>query len=293
MRDGSKGLVLSLYPGIGLLDRAFEEAGFCVVRGPDLLWGGDIRRFTPPKGVFVGVIGGPPCQDFSAARRADDPPTGNGVEMLQEFARCVFQAQPDWFLMENVVGVPDVASLVQTYDVQRLNVEQAWFVPIRRLRCFQWGRHGRILERSQPLDIPRHKVITPNESAALASDSRPFDVLKRLQGLPADFDLPGFSDEGRRRAVGNGVGLVLGRVVAAAVTTALSGATHSDLGPDTVGSRHTQSAATPHSDAGRVTLPVCATCGVVVRGKRRTCSDACRSALSRGRRGLSKRRARA
>jgi hypothetical protein len=32
-------LVLSLFPGIGLLDMAFEEEGFCVVRGPDLLWG--------------------------------------------------------------------------------------------------------------------------------------------------------------------------------------------------------------------------------------------------------------
>jgi hypothetical protein len=41
-------LVLSLFPGIGLLDRAFEEAGFCVVRGPDLLWGGDVRVFHPP-----------------------------------------------------------------------------------------------------------------------------------------------------------------------------------------------------------------------------------------------------
>lgn len=33
-------LVLSLFPGVGLLDMAFEEEGFCVVRGPDLLWGG-------------------------------------------------------------------------------------------------------------------------------------------------------------------------------------------------------------------------------------------------------------
>lgn len=33
-------LVLSLFPGIGLLDMAFEEEGFTVVRGPDLLWGG-------------------------------------------------------------------------------------------------------------------------------------------------------------------------------------------------------------------------------------------------------------
>lgn len=32
-------LVLSLFPGIGLLDMAFEEEGFCVVRGPDLTCG--------------------------------------------------------------------------------------------------------------------------------------------------------------------------------------------------------------------------------------------------------------
>lgn len=36
------GAVLSLFPGLGLLDLAFEDAGFCVVRGPDHLWGGDV-----------------------------------------------------------------------------------------------------------------------------------------------------------------------------------------------------------------------------------------------------------
>ena len=36
-------LVLSVFPGIGLLDMAFELEGFCVVRGPDLLWGGERR----------------------------------------------------------------------------------------------------------------------------------------------------------------------------------------------------------------------------------------------------------
>lgn len=40
-------LILSLFPGIDLLGRAFEELGACVVRGPDLLWGGDIRAFSP------------------------------------------------------------------------------------------------------------------------------------------------------------------------------------------------------------------------------------------------------
>lgn len=51
------GLVLSLFPGIGLLDMAFEAEGFCVVRGPDVLWGGDIRTFHPPADVFEGVSG--------------------------------------------------------------------------------------------------------------------------------------------------------------------------------------------------------------------------------------------
>lgn len=62
-------LVLSLFPGIGMLDMAFEEAGFCVVRGPDLLWGGDVRQFGPPAGKFDGVIGGPPCQFASSMSR--------------------------------------------------------------------------------------------------------------------------------------------------------------------------------------------------------------------------------
>src|ERR1700730_15174371 len=44
--------VLSLFPGIGLLDRAFEEMGSCVMRGPDLLWGGAIQTFHPTLGYF-------------------------------------------------------------------------------------------------------------------------------------------------------------------------------------------------------------------------------------------------
>lgn len=40
-------LVLSLFSGVGLLDRAFEEEWFTIVRGPDVLWGGDVRSFHP------------------------------------------------------------------------------------------------------------------------------------------------------------------------------------------------------------------------------------------------------
>jgi site-specific DNA-cytosine methylase len=102
-------LVLSLFPGIGLLDRAFEETGFCVVRGPDVLWGGDIRGWHPPLGRFDGILGGPPCQTFSALAnlvraKGHEPRFGN---LIPEFERCVGEARPAWFLMENVPQAPE------------------------------------------------------------------------------------------------------------------------------------------------------------------------------------------
>ena len=46
-------LVLSLFPGLGLLDQAFEEDGFCVVRGPDLLWRAVARGVKAGLGVTL------------------------------------------------------------------------------------------------------------------------------------------------------------------------------------------------------------------------------------------------
>jgi DNA (cytosine-5)-methyltransferase 1 len=121
-------LVLSLFPGIGLLDRAFELEGFCVVRGPDVLWGGDVRRFNPPAGVFAGVIGGPPCQMFSrlaimVRHNGYEPKFGN---LIPEFERCITEAAPTWFVMENVPAAP--APVVDGYLVRHQVVNNRWFV---------------------------------------------------------------------------------------------------------------------------------------------------------------------
>ena len=214
-------VILSLFPNIGMLDRAFEECGFCVVRGPDLLWGGDIRNFYPPAGLFWGVIGGPPCQDFSSMRRA--APTGYGLEMLEQFVRVVIEAQPEWWLMENVSRVPTVtalrghifAQLGHTYTTQRFDINQGWYCDVSRLRHIQFGsKSGRLLNVTR-------RQITPNcDRAALANDSRSFSELCRLQGLPENFDLPGFLVSEKKRAVGNGVPLLMGRVLAQAVIEA-------------------------------------------------------------------------
>ncbi len=85
---------------------AFEQEGFCVVRGPDCLWGGDIRRFHPPAGRFDGVIGGPPCQAFSQLRHLNPLAGQKTGNLIPEFERCIREARPLWFVMENVPAAP-------------------------------------------------------------------------------------------------------------------------------------------------------------------------------------------
>lgn len=251
-------LVLSLFPGIGLLDRAFEEEGFCIVRGPDLLWGGDIRSFHPPAERFDGVIGGPPCQAFSqlaglikhCGRRL-------AADLIPEFERCVAEAAPAWFLMENVRGAPlprVVGYQVDAplYDNRSIGGEQS------RVHRFSFGsRDGRSLrahleavalqnpkwaprvlasggvgERGadgRPLDercrggrLP-HDRIRPTDRARFLGHrtARYFGEAKHLQGLPDEWDLPGFTVAAKVRALGNAVPLPMGRAVARAVKAAL------------------------------------------------------------------------
>lgn len=208
-------LVLSLFPGIGLLDRGFEDAGFCVVRGPDLIWGGDIRSFHVPADTFAGVIGGPPCQDFSDARRS--APTGNGLEMLSEFTRLVTEAQPNWWLAENVRQVPDIK--IPSYTWQRLDIRASDFgSKQRRLRHVQFGS----ADGSQ-LVIERPDSSTGTEPAAMASDDRPVSELARLQGLPDGFDIPAFTRHELRKAIGNGVAYPVAKALAEAVKNRITG----------------------------------------------------------------------
>lgn len=246
-------LVLSVFPGIDLFGRAFEAEGFCVVRGPDLLWGGDVRGFHPPMGKFWGVFGGSPCQDFSRLRRGRA--TGYGVEMLAEFRRVVEEAWPEWWLLENVPSCPDV--MVDGYSWQRVDVNQGWYSGVNRLRHFQFGScSGRSME------VEKGRVCRGLAPAALAHDSRGFAEVCRLQGLPAGFRLPAFQIGEAVKAVGNGVPFVLGRTVARAIRVAYG------LGVD---------GGAPAFDRVAVVVRRCACgCGRQVRGKASYAGAACR-----------------
>lgn len=261
-------LVLSLFPGLGLLDMGFEAEGFCVVRGPDVLWGGDVRTFHVPEGKFSGVIGGPPCQAFSqlshmVRHRGYEPKFGN---LIPEFERVVAEAQPEWFLMENVSGAP--VPSVPGYTTRSLMVNNRWFAEgdsdagaeQHRQRRISFGtKDGRALvfdvalfEKPAEALAGRpgrgrtgaHAVVGVNSPVPIklnrdgsvkstwGQDERPArdvaDVCE-LQGLPRDFaeHLP-FRKEDKWRAIANGVPLPTGRALARAVKRAIDAPAGSD-----------------------------------------------------------------
>lgn len=245
-------LVLSLFPGIGLLDRAFEEEGFCVVRGPDLLWGGDIRNFHPLAGKFDGVIGGPPCQLFSRLRHLNKRAGLKQGNMIPEFERVIVEARPDWFLMENVPEAPEPK--VKDYRGNSFLLDNRWLGEDQaRRRRFSFGS---ILLLRGGYDLRKHLSVAALESprpmkAVLANGGRrsipvklggngqvkgtkpvrdslyTIERMLELQGLPAGFleDAP-FTHQGKRKAIGNGVPLPMGRAVARAVKAALEQREH-------------------------------------------------------------------
>jgi DNA (cytosine-5)-methyltransferase 1 len=181
------GLVLSVFPGIDLLGRAFEEEVYTVVRGPDLLWGGDIRGFHPPAGVFEGVIGGPPCQAFSALRHlirhnGHEPRFGN---LIPEYERVVAEVQPAWFLMEEVPDAP--VPHVGGYETWECIVRDKWVGGVQpRPRRFSFGTPD-----GRALDIPWVALMRPEAQDGVSISAG------HNSSLPARYGLSTLAD-GRR-----------------------------------------------------------------------------------------------
>ncbi|WP_337045319.1 DNA cytosine methyltransferase [Emticicia sp. 17c] len=245
-------LVLSLFPNIGMLDSGFVRNGFTVVTAPDKIVNGEIRDFKGMLGKFDGIIGGSPCQDFSGLNRN---PSTRSQELLDEFCRIVRECQPQWFLLENVVRVPDVK--IDGYYIQRFNLSPTDLgFPQSRNRTFQFGsKDGRIIELPEPVKYTGEieKCVTASEGSK--TDRRSYEDFCKLQGFTEVPRLESFTKSAKYRAVGNGVHLEVSYVIARYLKKAIL-----SQEPSTIFNTRT-----------------CACgCGRIMTGRKLSYSDACR-----------------
>jgi len=220
--------VLSIFPGLDLLGHAFEAEGATVVRGPDLLWGGDVRRFHIAPGVFQGLIGGPPCQPHSTARTIVG---SSAVDLVPEFLRIWREGAFAWSVMENVAGVMGHPSVPRDWHPAILRDWDCGGETSRRR--FFWTWPMMVMDPPARAGKPSLSVLASTgkrgasqyviDKGFLAGDL-PLEEYERLQGVPgltAELVKRGASRLFAVHLLGNGVPLAMGRYVARAVRAAI------------------------------------------------------------------------
>src|SRR5690606_10303013 len=130
-RPGESLRVLSFFTGCGGLDLGFEQAGFETVYATDIdpdscdtlrlnlgrhfnagmsIEQADIISLDPktlPKGIDL-VIGGPPCQSFSASGRRAGGAAGRLDQrgrLFEAYCNIIEHVRPKAFVFENVRGI--------------------------------------------------------------------------------------------------------------------------------------------------------------------------------------------
>ena len=107
------------------------------------VWVGDIRKLKGKDildtiGMKIGevdaIIGGPPCQGFSAAGRRDVMDPRNSL--VFEFARLVVEIQPKTMVMENVPGIASMVTpeVLPVLDVFCRILEDGGFGTVEALK---------------------------------------------------------------------------------------------------------------------------------------------------------------
>lgn len=187
--------VLSICTGMGLLDRAFMDAGFEVVPGCEI----DPQKRAMYKELcgheplvhdlaelpvvlrghrFDGVIGGPSCQSHSKLKAIRDPKFPDLTPLVD---RLLAHVEPEWFMFENVVPI----QLDRAYMAARCNAMHYYQPHQSRSR---WFTHSPNITPPKPKfkgnvdDLMAYSVVAgriygPKRGA-------------KLQGYPAAADLP-------------------------------------------------------------------------------------------------------
>ncbi|MEW6210540.1 MAG: DNA cytosine methyltransferase, partial [Acidobacteriota bacterium] len=161
---------LSLFSGGGGLDIAFHDAGFDIVQMVEvepkyvetlrinsqrgrLIEGAkvlciDIRDYEPDAGLSIDfIIGGPPCQTFSAAGRRASGVSGTSDPrgtLFSEYARILKRLQPAGFLFENVYGITGAQDGLAWKEIQEA------------FKSVGYSIHSRVLDAAD-YGVPQHR----------------------------------------------------------------------------------------------------------------------------------------
>jgi len=156
---------LSLFSGAGGLDIGFRQAGFDVkmaieieqifaatltsnagptgILGNTMVRACDIREFEPACGDrFDFIIGGPPCQTFSAAGRRAGGILGTNDErgnLFAEYVRLLLCLKPRGFLFENVYGITGAENGAAWKEIQKAFSGAGYRVSCRILDAADYG----------------------------------------------------------------------------------------------------------------------------------------------------------
>ncbi|MFZ2784942.1 MAG: DNA cytosine methyltransferase [Sediminibacterium sp.] len=167
--------ILSFYSGGGFMDMGFEKAGFEIVWTNEVdkvfvklheagitSWrkarGNGIKAeifntksiieinsekiveeaFPEGKPEDFGIIGGPPCQDFSANGNMEGFKGDRGKLTVVFFDR-ILELQPTFFVMENVTGLTRSNSTKEHMKKLIRRVEKEYFVDHKTLNALDFG----------------------------------------------------------------------------------------------------------------------------------------------------------
>ncbi|MCE7066680.1 DNA cytosine methyltransferase [Dyadobacter sp. CY326] len=157
--------LLSFFSGGGFLDMGFEMAGFETVFSNELdqdfakfysegmsSWSGKNRKITivgdiagiPKESLPInmkrpfGIIGGPPCQDFSIRGHKTGFDGLRGT-LTYHFYEKIMDLQPTFFLMENVPGLVMLKKTKEAFKEILELFEEDYFISMSKLNSLHFG----------------------------------------------------------------------------------------------------------------------------------------------------------
>ena len=167
--------LFSFFSGSGFLDLGFEEAGFIIdsvnefsptfqyayqyarkrmgISEPRFKYSRDINDFLRPdgekrlkeniktvrnEGHLIGFIGGPPCPDFSVARKQKGR-DGNNGKLSQSYIDLIYIQKPDFFLFENVKGLWRTAKHRAYFEELKAKLSKYYDLTNRLCNSLEYG----------------------------------------------------------------------------------------------------------------------------------------------------------